>query len=60
MLQTLITTFIMLLTTHYSAYENRGQNREYNIMAYYLLQFNLIYQYRWKIVSKILKSDSAT
>ena len=32
MLLTLITTFIMLLTIHYSAYENRGQNREYNFM----------------------------
>ena len=60
MLLTLITTFIMLLTTHYSAYESRGQNREYNFMAYYLLQFNLIYQDRWKTISKILKSDSTT
>ena len=60
MLLTLITTFIMLLTTHYSAYESRGKNREYNFMAYYLLQFNLIYQYRWKTISKILKSDSTT
>ena len=38
----------------------QGAEQRIQFHAYYLLQFNLIYQYRWKTVSKILKSDSTT